>query len=231
MAIAQVGSATTASKSMSYDNLVTASRTLGTGSNRMLVAVVLSVNGTDVYTVTFDEGGANETALTKLGWQAIVGGSGIWYAKNAPSGASGTFTVEAPSREWRGHVVVTEWTGVDDVDGFATANSESTGPTVNITTTSGSVVIDGLVALASPTIGASQTELYNGVAETLYGSSSKETATGASVTMSWTLSPAAYWAIVGASINEAGGASSTPSLGMNLGLFMGMFRGMRGSAK
>jgi hypothetical protein len=208
--ITQVGAVTSATKVYGYDDIVTASRTLGTGTNRLLLAVIPSYSSADVTAVTFDSGGANQTLFTKFDSSFHAESDytvGMWYIKNAPSGASGTITVNIAEVEWVGHVVITEWTGVDQttpLENFNHASGESTTPSVTITSSTGSVVIDGMcTSYASATVNGSQTQIYNAdsTGGTRLGAVSKN-AGAASVVMSWTIE-GTYWGIAGASIKPA----------------------------
>lgn len=205
--IAQVGSATSATKAHNYDSLVTGNRTLGTGSNRLLVACVISNDDDDISSVTFDAGGANETAMTQFNHSNAMGTAAIFYKAGAPSGATGTFTVIQQSQEWAGHIVVTEWTGVDQttpLENWNYATAESATPSVAITSETGAVVIDVLITgSAAATVHESQTQIYNqdSTTGTVLCGVSKE-AGAASVTMSWSIS-STYWGLGGCSINPA----------------------------
>ncbi|MGI9067891.1 MAG: beta strand repeat-containing protein [Pyrinomonadaceae bacterium] len=188
---------------------LTWSHTVGTGSNRILiVGVSIFGGGLTVSSVTY--GG---TALTRIGGQTDSGNKvrmEIWKLVAPASGtASIVVTPSAATRVVGGAV---SFNNVDQTipnGTFASASGSSTAPSVNVTSATGEVVIDTLVATGdaiSASVGAGQTQRWNKTT----GSTSTEvlgagsTEPGAStVTMSWTLGFSKKWAIGGVSLKPA----------------------------
>lgn len=211
--IEQVGSATSATKAWDYNALTTGSRTLGSGTNSLLLAVIAwrdDAGDDTISGVTFDPGGANEQAFTYYGRYGTDLKVEFWYILDTdlPKGQSGTISCNrtTTSNEWAGHIIVTEWTGVDQttpLENGTSANGDSATPSVAITSAVGNVVVDGLSTFAgAATADASQTSIYSAdsTGGQILGASSKENG-AASVTMSWSIS-STYWRLGGVSINS-----------------------------
>ena len=214
--VAQVGVATNAVNTVDpVLNVVTASRTLGSGSNRALIAVISYYHGSGtavVSSVKFDSGGANEKSFTQVTGSPHVSEYGdqfvgMWYAVAPASGASGTITVVISLDVDFAAVSVTEWTGVNQttpVDGYAEAIGSGTAISVTATTETGAVVVDvvnpAYTAGLTETIGAAQSEQYKLVVSgsTLLSSTQAGSAGGV---MTWTQSTGRQWVGCAASIN------------------------------
>jgi hypothetical protein len=208
--VTQVGVATGATAAES-PTIATASRTLGSGTNRVLIACVMFYNGPGDKTVTginydSDAGAGSDKAFTKLGDVGTEIRGEIWYAVASESGGTGHFDVTFSGDIW-GHVSVTEWTGVDQttpLEGYAEATGDNATPTVNVSSATGTFVIDAAVSTTNAaTVGANQTVQYsaNTSDNVVWGASSIEGG-AATVTMSWTFDSTG-WSICAASLNPA----------------------------
>ena len=165
---------------------------------------------------------SNITTITYAGTgmtsAVVVDGSGITgaiYRFLNPTTAGSDVAVSWGAAVY-GACGCSSYNGVDQttpVSGTANAtNLSSTPATVNITSATGEVVVDGCgQAYATPTVGAGQTQVFNsdGGSGFYFGLGSRE-AGAATVTMSWTFSGNQGWVIVAASLKaaaEAGGAT------------------------
>jgi hypothetical protein len=191
-------------------SLATGNRTLGSGSNRCLVAAITFLNGSglvSVSSVTYD--GTIDKGFTKLGDVGTDIRSEIWYANatDLESGVAGHFDIAFSGNAWA-RVDISEWTGVNQstpLDGYVEATGESATPSVNVTSETGAVVIDVMTthsATATDDTGG-DSFLYGGnlLGATKYGGISIENG-AASVTASWSIS-LNYWSICAASLNPA----------------------------
>lgn len=196
MALTQVG-ADTEVTGITVSSVDTASRTLGTGSNRGLVASIPYLNGSGTVTISsvvFDPTGVNQ-AFTQLGHTGSDYASDIWYRINPSSGGSGIFRVTFSGGASMG-VSVTEWTDMDQstpMDGFTGSGTVSgTNPSRSVTSRVGDMVVDAIIGGQTLTVGAGQTQQMNVTIDTgVIGGSSIE-AGAASVTMSWTKADGYY---------------------------------------
>lgn len=207
--IAQVASATKAEGDGS-DPLDTASRTIGTGTNKLLVACISFYDGAGTRTVssvTRDPGGDHEQAFTMLTNSRIKNSeynSEIWYLKEPTSGDAGIIRVDFSAAGCLSSVVVTEWENVNQttpMSGGATANGESTTPSVNVSSATGAIVIDSVNAFTAGSNGTpSGSELHDDGLPTAGWAYASYANGAATVTMSWTIT-STYWVTSGGSIN------------------------------
>lgn len=209
--ISQVGSITSATGD-GVDPLDTASRTIGTGSNKLLVACIGFYDGAGsrtVSSVTRDPGGDHEQSFTMLTDSRIKNSeynSEIWYLKEPTSGDAGIIRVDFSTDSCYSAVVVTEWENVNQttpMSGGATAYGDSTTPSVNISSVANAIVIDSVFAHANGSSGAAgtnQTELYDEAPPTAGHSYVSIENGDTTVTMSWTITGTA-WVTSGGSIN------------------------------
>ncbi len=215
--LAQVGGVTSVATAGSYvETLATPSRTLGSGTNRLLVACISFYSGGEstITSVTYDadSGAGNDKAFTQL-IRKVSGGYGIvvelWYAVAAESGGTGHFDVIfQASTNNAGHVVVTEWSGVNQttpMEGAASGGPvESDAVTINISSETGAQVIDCTASYIDDpgTAGAGQSDLYSTVdGQTKCGGGVSIENGAATVTMSWAKTGGHRWITCGASIN------------------------------
>ena len=225
MALAQVAAATNVSANGYTTTIDTASRTLGSGSQRGLVAVVMGTStNSSIDSVKFDPGGGNERTFTALGQSGGPLGDPrvrIFYLVNPPAGASGIFRVALSGpNAFQGGICVTEWTGMDQstpMDGFTgTGVINSPGPSINVTSRVGDIVVDGIYATDDVgAAGGGQSEQLNvTLTAPADGLASSTKAGAASVSMSWTIN--AYLVLVGASIRATVADNAVPPLLMQL---------------
>lgn len=141
------------------------------------------------------------------------------YTLVNPTTGAQTVTATYAGTQGNMRIGVATYTGVDQTTPVGTANiatGNSTTPSVNITSASGELVVDGMtqVANANATAGASQTERWDlaGAEVSVAGS---EEAGAATTTMSWTLPGSTSWHIGGIPFKPAaaGGTTLTPAIG------------------
>lgn len=194
------------------------------GVNRVLYAFVGSGGAapTSPATVKWN----TSESLTQLGSTLTVSSFGrfsLWRLI-APSAVTATVAVDWGGVNQDEQLLVA--VACQDVDqatpngSVATATGTNTTPTVNATTVSGSLTLDGVFTLDTGgtsrtiSVGANQTSLQeiegaNTTAECL--GSSREIATGVSTTMSWSISGAVdAWGIFAFAVN---GIAGDPSYG------------------
>ena len=227
MAVSQVGSATIAT-AIESSTVTSGSRTLGTGSNRLLVACVTYYNWahttTYVESINYDanSGAGNDKAFTKLGTVGVAGGNAdfrteIWYAVAPESGGTGHFDLAFSGVGYDATTVliITEWTGADQTTPLNGLQGEGAhaeeAPSLTVSSAEGDVVIDCLAASGAITLGADQTSIYNGTPDTYYHACSIQ-AGASSVVMSW--GNIVYHGHSAANIRAAsgGGSSAVPKI-------------------
>ena len=200
MAIAYDNAASTSS-SANVASLTTASWTIA-GSDRILMAGVMSGAGTPVSPNAVKWGGSGGTDLTQKGSTLTFetyGRLSQWYLV-APTAESNTLYCSWASNQDETALGGASYTGVDQTtphgtQATATNDAASQTPTVNVTSAAGELVVD--VAAVLDILGsrttfvadAGQTERVKianvgGIAYESFGMS--EEAGAASVTMSWT---------------------------------------------
>jgi uncharacterized repeat protein (TIGR01451 family) len=195
------------------------SHTVGAGNQRLLVVAVAIRNGVNLASgVTY--GGTALTSLRTTHNSDNLVHVQVYYLKNPPSGtANVTVTLLGLTNAAAGAV---SFSNVDQTTPFgAVASDSSTGtgttnPSTTVASSTSSLVLDAVALEGSAgtlTAGGGQTQRWTsttgGAASNARGVGS--TAPGAtSVTMSWTKTNTAKWAIVAASINP----NPVPSLSM-----------------
>lgn len=223
MALTQVGADTeiTGNDVTSVD---TASRTLGTGSNRGLVASVPFYNGSGTVTISsiaFDPTGVNET-FTQLGHSGGDYAADEWYRINPSSGASGIFRVTFSGNVGCG-VSITEWTDMDQttpMDGFTGSGTVSgANPSRAVTSRVGDMVVDALISTQALTVGAGQTAQMNVTITAGFIAGSSIEAGAASVTMSWTKADG-YYCHAGGNIRAAAAGGTVYTVTVTDGIYM-----------
>jgi len=178
------------------------SHTVGTGANRILI-VGVSIRNSSSQTVTGVTYAG--TPLTNIGVKAnsTVVRIEMWRLVNPPSGtANVVVTLSAAAKAVCG---ATSWTGVNQttpLGTFVSATGSTNTPTVNATSATNEVVHDTVAAqgTVTATVGAGQTQRWNAVtsggltSSNVRGAGSSEPG-AATVTMSYSLSASASWAI------------------------------------
>lgn len=208
--LAQVGSATNAAATIEQATLTTGTRAVGSATDTCLIAVITWQHGAGtatissvVWNVASPQNFTRESGTQNAGGDYRVD---MWWLKS-PTSATDDVTVTW-SANVRGQVSITEWSGCnnDPLINFNGANGDSGTATVNITSASGQIVIDGVKTSGAITVGANQTEQMNLATETTHrGGSSIEpfsATTTSPVVMTWTIASTA-WVIGGASIQPA----------------------------
>jgi hypothetical protein len=184
-------------------SLTTSSFTIG-GSDRYLVAGVCSGAGTPVNPTEARWGGSGGTLMTKESTTLDVGATfkTSMYRLLAPTAQTSTLYCLWPSNQDETALGGISFTGVDQTTPVrSSASATGTGsPTVNVTTVADDMVVDvmwaGEATGTSTTlaVGGSQTSRIEIEGTDLGGfealGMSHETATGTSVTMSWTITDA-----------------------------------------
>jgi uncharacterized repeat protein (TIGR02543 family) len=247
-----------ASAGASADNVntISFSHTTGTGSERLMLVGVSWNSGNAARTissVTFTPSGGSaedlgaavirQQAGTQLRYSAIY----KWLSP--PSGVSGTVTISFSDVVGNGIVAdaanfagVNQTTPLGTAVGAPTTSTSSKTPSVNVTGLVGDeMVFDNVFAGAAaatqtlaPASGSGQTQLWSilrfasSPASNIIAGASIKQATTSSLTMSWTLFSAAYWAIAAVPIKPAptgptqvltmavappGGGTTSPSVG------------------
>lgn len=228
MAAAVFGS----TKKFAADNVSTLesdSFTVG-GANRVLYAFVSSGAGSPVAPTSVKWGGSGGTALTQLSTTLTVSSFGrlsLWRLI-APAATSSTIYADWGGNQDERFII---GVAVEDADQstpngtVATATGTNLTPSVAAASVSGDLVLDGVFFLdtagGAKTLlaGAGQTSLQEiEGADTGYEGTgaSRETASGASTTMSWTINsaPIDEWGIFAFAVNAAtGGGGPTPNAG------------------
>ena len=183
MALTQTTAASVSLATSSYDTTFynTTSVTVASGETMLMVRIVGPA--TQPSGVLF-----NSVALTSVASQGDgnTRGVSVWELEN-PSVGTYTLRVEATAdRTYR--LLVTTLNGNGDAVVRGTAVSASgfnTTPTVTVTTVASDLVFDVGNTIASPTVGAGQTQQMN---VDTYSVGSLETASGTSTVMSWSMS-------------------------------------------
>lgn len=192
------------------------------GSNRVLYACLVGVSTGAMTHNDVRWQGAGGTSLTKLGSTYTIGSYltvSLWRII-APTAATDTVIGEVTGAIYTMIIGVS----VQDADQttpngtVANANGTSTSPSVNASSASGQLVLDFMSwsdiagAARTATVGAGQTSLQEieGAAISYGGEcSSRETAGGASTTMSWSISNSiSDWLSLAFSINDASSGST-----------------------
>ncbi len=200
---------------------ISITHTSGTGINRlMLVGVSWNCGSTNqtITSVSFTPSGGNAMALTNVITQQAgtqLRYSAIYNLTNPPVGTSGTITITFSGSVGNGIVAgVANYAGVDQVTPLGTAvgtgsTSQGTTPSVTLSELNGKeLIFDNVFQGASGssqtlTAGNDQTQLWNDFLGSVRAASSTKQAISSSVTMSWTASSSAYWAIAAVPINPA----------------------------
>lgn len=208
-ATAPCGSATVAVTNINCSTL-----TVGTGANRALVCLIIWNGATSAITLTWDNGGTNQTMTAITNGSATNGAKVSLYGLVAPT--SGAKQLRATWTTLRVvEVNCVSYAGADQTGGNTTfpngANATGTSTTASVTITS--AVGDAVVAVHG-TNGActcftavNQTQLF--IDNTNVDSAANRAAGAASVALTATLSASAAWASAGTSIKAF---PCTPSL-------------------
>jgi hypothetical protein len=205
-------------------------------ANSILIVVLAQDSGALASSVVWDQGGTN-VALTRKG-SATTGSVRveIWFLKNpSPQGAKSVRVTVSPSA----HIIAgsASFDGVDQATTFNAASPQTatgasgTNPSLAVTTTSGEWAVNVAVqdltgAGGTPTKNASDNYIFSGantVSGTIEGGGSDRSASGSSVTQTWTMQPSTgAWAQVGVSLlpSAGGGPTCVPTLGL-LGVSQG----------
>jgi len=186
------------------------SHTVGTGANRILIVGVSIRNSSSQTVTSVTYAGA---PLTNIGVQANgdVVRIEMWRLVNPPSGTANV--VVTLSGQAKAVCGATSWTGVHQttpLGTFVSATGSTNAPTVNASSATNEVVQDTVAAqgTVTATVGAGQTQRWNAgtsgqaAATNVRGAGSTEPG-AATVTMSYSLSASASWAIGAVSLKPA----------------------------
>jgi hypothetical protein len=190
------------------------------GSNRLLIACLTIRSAiTSITTITYS--GLPMTLGGTVQLSANAAKLHLYYLI-APPAASGSHLVSATFNQ--GSNVIggaTSWTGAHQsvpLGTVVTNTGSNSAPTVTASSAIGEVIQDmmasfNVVGAPSATVGGGQTQRWNaavGVSNELVGAGSTE-AGAASVTMSWSLSASASWAILAVPILPLDGITIPPT--------------------
>lgn len=193
------------------------------GSNRVLfVKVSYYDSGDSVSGVTY-----NGVTMTAMPSSLVSNGQYfvVWYYLINPATGSNTVSVSFTGTvfDFGGSAVsVTDADQTTAFGGVATATGTSTTPSVNVSSASDELVIDGLSIVHSGTlsVGAGQTQRTNEICGGFIKHGTSTEGGGATTTMSWTNSSSQAWAIsafaakpVSAAFNVAWAAIANVVLG------------------
>jgi hypothetical protein len=213
---------------------LTFSHTVGAGGANRILVVGVNIFSTGTLTVSsMTYAGQSMTFLAGVNNPGARIRSEMWYIIAPATGANNiAITFSASVRAVAGGM---SYTGVHQAAPFgtaATASSDgSTTASVVVSSAAGELVVDTVgnrentSETQSLTVGAGQTQRYNGVSRTgtisnsnVVGAGSEE-AGAASVTMSWAAGPSSQdWAIVAAPLKPAGGCPNlTEAIGPEAG--------------
>ena len=194
------------------------------GSNRVLFVKVSYYDSADsVSVVTY-----NGVAMTAMSGSLVSNGqySVVWYYLINPATGSNTVSVSVTGSVFDFGGSAVSVTGADQTTAFGgvtTATGTSTTPSVNVSSASDELVIDGLSIVHSGTlsVGAGQTQRTNEICGSGFIKHATSTeGGGATITMSWSNSSSQAWAIsafaakpVSATFNVAWAAIANVVLG------------------
>jgi hypothetical protein len=172
------------------------------GANRILIVGI-----------GFDPRGATVTGVTYGGQPlTLIGGVSatssrveLWRIVAPLTGTNNVVVTGTGAKEKIAGA--TSWTGVHQTTPLGTAafaTGTSITPTVNVTSATGDVVVDTVMAVdtASLTVGAGQTQRWNVALGDYMGGGSSEPG-AATTTMSWTLSGSFTWSIGAVPLKQA----------------------------
>jgi hypothetical protein len=184
---------------------VSHSHTIGGGSNRILI-VGLSSETTDWTACTYN-GVAMTHLQTEVQSEARIE---LWYMLEAQLPAAGAYTVLGTNASGGRAVGAASYTGVAQTSTFntvANAQGSGTAPSVAANSAADELVIDVVASKDSSalTANASQAQRYSGLGVDIRQGGSSEAGTGSPVTMSWTATGGAGWAILAVAMRPASG--------------------------
>ncbi len=210
MAIAFDGEATVTNEGFPVGSLTLTGKTTA-GTNRLAVVHVGWSKGGTSTSCTVSYGG---TPMTEILTHADPFNfyTALFYLVNPPTGATNV-VITLPDTS---NVVVAGCSSFNDADqvspvrASAGADGGSNAPTVGVTSVSGDMVVDSLMAYSnSPSPDGSQTLLFNANhGGNFFGTGSYEVAGGTTTTMSWTPSEA-EWSLTAASLKSFSGGGVT----------------------
>jgi hypothetical protein len=195
------------------------SHTIGGSDRYLVVAIGYTFSGGSVVSgVTV---GGN--AATLIARDVFAGSSNfridLWGYTAPPTGAQ-TIQVTFPLTASDVYANSSNYTGVHQSAPLgtpATANGNSAAPSVAVGSAADELVVDGVYhnGTATLTVDGSQTQRWQGDPPANDGTTGHSTEAGAaSVTMSWSLSPSAEWAIALVALKPAGAAARVSTLAM-----------------
>lgn len=193
--------------------------TIGSGSDRVLEICIICDAGGTLATPTVD---GSTTGVTRIATDNAAGPGSLqldWYYLVNPTAGARTLAITCAGASFVS-IFGRSWTGVDQTTPFGTPvtdGADNPGPaTVGVPTSVGDIVAD-LVGEDSGggsrtiSVGAGQTADASSTGNSTNLGASRETATGATTTMSWTLSASSAWVIAAAIVNPSSGGPSVPT--------------------
>lgn len=196
--------------SQAYSSTTTTSVTFSHTSNSDPLIVRLHMRGTPAsITVTYN--GTSVPAVTNCTKQGNAIYAAIHYLATP---ANGTYDVVVSWTGGCGYCInAVNISGAGSPVNGNSASASSNTPSVDITSATGSTVIDAcsFYSNSTLTVGASQTQQYNqdtGAGAALLSGAGSYESGAATVTMSWSASGSDDWAIVGCSFPEASTATA-----------------------
>jgi hypothetical protein len=182
------------------------------GSDRLMLVGISTLNNSDVISVVWDPGGANESLSLVTGCNRISANGEMWmFRLVAP--ATGTRTLRVTFATSESAVVgVTSFTGVNQTTPLGTcvvANGDPGPATVTVSSAAGELVFDTIASDENVTANASQSVLWDVTTPANGGGSTK--AGASSVTMTWSAGSTG-WAIGAVPIKPASGSTTSVTL-------------------
>ena len=187
------------SGSASLTSSLTFSHTCSGTERVLIVGVVINANAASVSTVTY-----NSVSLTFIGSAINTGDTRVeLWGLIAPSTGANNIVVTVSNSTSFFCAGGTSFTGADQTtawNGLQTATGSSSAQSVTVTSATGNMVTDCVSTVTfTPTVGAGQTQRWSTSASLSNARGSTETG-AASVTMSWTTSLAAEYALAAINI-------------------------------
>lgn len=193
------------------------------GSNRVMIVASSTDAGVNTTDITYAAVALTEINGISDNFLGLANRSEQWGKIAPATGANNVVITVASSCGIVGGSVSVN--GADQSTGWhnsATANGNSTAPSVNVTSAAGELVVDqmangvGATDLPTATVGAGQTQRWNDDNNNENRGCGSTEGGAATVTMSWTLSASELWTICSVAIL----ASASTFVGDEDGVFM-----------
>lgn len=191
-----------------------ATLTVGSGSNRGLLAVISWNSGQTITSVVWDFGGTAQAMTLVAG--PVTNGAGSTAVYGLVNPASGNLSLRVDFNAGTdSYLAAVAYTGVDQTGGVtsfpggATATGTSTTASVTVTSAVGDAVVASHTAASTAFSAVNNTSIYfdNG-GSTVNGAANRAAGASPNVTMTATLTSGA-WCSSGVNVKASGGASDT----------------------